>query len=128
MTEQCSEHDAQAMPASNALYGRTDGRTNEEQLSPTMDQETSVTRTPAYGNFSSGGNGMTDREALLEALVAERFTHLPETPTRHASPESAFVEARITAVHDWLVGPTRRKRAGEEARASEEAVSQVIAS
>jgi hypothetical protein len=49
MTEQCSKHVLQALPASNALYGRTDGRTNEERLSPTRYQETSVTRAPAYG-------------------------------------------------------------------------------
>ena len=67
MTEQCSEHDAQAMPASNALYGRTDGRTNEEQLSPTRDQETFVTRGRAYGNFSI--NSGTPLATYLEAKV-----------------------------------------------------------
>ena len=31
-----------------AMHGRTDGRTNEEGLSPTRDNQTSVTRAPAY--------------------------------------------------------------------------------
>lgn len=37
------------MPPSNALYVRTDERTNAEHCSPTMDQETFVTRGRAYG-------------------------------------------------------------------------------
>lgn len=54
MSEQCTEHMHRAMPdavleqCTEHMHGRTYGRTNEEPLLPTSDNNSSVTRTRAY--------------------------------------------------------------------------------
>ena len=60
MSEQCAEHMPDAYATSTALSICTDvtertERTDEESLSPTRDNNSSVTRTPAY-RFSSDGS------------------------------------------------------------------------
>ena len=56
MSEQCTEHMPDAYARRNALSictdGRTDGRTYGDDFSPTRDNNSSVTRTRAYGDVS----------------------------------------------------------------------------